>query len=426
MSMRRRDLFGALNSPSLAAEEEYGAHGFGYAGASHEPQGRVLTAEELYGALNSPSLAAEEEYGALGSESLLAEEEYGVDDDDDFGAWYGSDDDDDDDDDDEDEDDDFGAWYGADDDEFGDDDDDALADLEAQVDQDLYGAWYGATGALDLAPEAEGFVPQMANALAPGALLPNQLRGGYIESFIEGADAAMAPEAAEEIARRVMQHPEFVNWSSHDQASKARIVQDALRSSTAGVDMQVDDNIKAQFQQALSDGASFLSEPSLGAAWGLIKQGPYNLVQNLHTWATIDVPNISQAALIQLPIAGNLTAETMKALGAKPDDALINTLAMRYQLASQVFGPQVYDWIANSIDMQADAGSAASAVAASQFSEQPMDMGPALVGPVAPIPSVQAPSQVIAPSTSGLPRPQTILAFGYAAMCGGAALGIFD
>src|SRR5574338_275054 len=92
---------------------------YGYAGASHVSQDRVLTSEEDYGGI----FDEDDDFGALMSTDLASEELYGDDVDDD-------------------------AEFGADDDGDSDDADALLDQLDSDLDSEVYGAWYGVQGAL--------------------------------------------------------------------------------------------------------------------------------------------------------------------------------------------------------------------------------------------------------------------------------------
>jgi hypothetical protein len=350
-------------------------------------------------------------YGALGSASLDAEEEYALDDGDEFGLFDDDDDDDDDD-------------YGFDeDDEYGDVDDDDLEATESAIDQDLYGSWYGSmTGPLETKPTLEPYVSGLGQALNIGALLPNALRDGYVESFFEGVEGILEAEAAEEIARYIMQDPRFIDWGPDmNPAIKHDIVQSAIRSTAMpGIELQIDDDLERQFRKAAGNFPELVQNPSFSQAWTLFRENGWNTLANMKTMATTDLPNVVQGILLELPVAGNVLAEAQKKAGLSPADRLYNPLAVRYWAIAQLFGPKIYDWIAQSIDRQGQD----AIIAVRADAESPIDLG-ILNQQIAPIP-VTHPTQVIAPSPTGLPRPQTILAVGYSLMCGGAALGLFD
>ncbi len=412
---------------------------FGYAGSSHQPQGRVLTAEEAYGALGSESLAAEEEYGydpddeygALGSESLTAEEEYGLDDeDDDFGfddddeygalgsesltaeEEYGLDDEDD-------EDDEMGAWYGEDDEDdeddemgfFGAEEGEAAAmldELDAEMDEEIYGAWYGAAGGTLAVPAG---TEQALNALgaavnAPGVLLPSFLQSagaepGWVEWGLEKMASWIAPGDAEELAAYLMKQPQFHNWNSLGPAQQAELVRNAVwQSAIPGLEQNWDE----PFRQAWNSSPS-----AIGAAWAGLKATPSAV------WAfiTSDAPNGVVAFLTEIPGFGAGLQAAMNAAGVQRPDQLVNGLAMRYYVMGLV-GIPVYSWIADAVTRQGQA--AVQAVQAVSMPVGPQDLG---VLPVMP------PPQALPAPTTGLPAPQTILALGYAAMAGGAVLGVF-
>jgi len=394
---------------------------FGYAGASHEPQGRVLTAEEEYGAhgfgaLDSASLFAEEEYGALTSPSLFAEEEYGDDDfdddDDDFGADYDDDDDDDDD---------FGALdseslfaeeaYGDEDDdfddEFGSDVSEDLDALDQELDSEIFGSWYGDAGGTLAAPAgAEHAVASLADAVNVGAILPGfaQSSGaepGWIEWGMEGLQNFLETDDSEELAAYLMQQPGFANWNSLNQSQQAQLVKQAVISAAIpGLEQNWDE----PFRQA------FASNPSiLGAAWSSLASTPSAI------WGliTTDYPNAMFAVIQEIPGVGAAAQGLAKAAGVQRPDQLINALAIRYYIMGLVY-PSIYTWIAESVTRQGQAAVAAVAAASQPVAQD-----------VAPLPPMMPPPQAVAQPTTGLPSPPTILALGFGLSAAGAVLGIF-
>jgi hypothetical protein len=397
---------------------------FGYAGSSHQPQGRVLTAEEAYGgygALTSPTLTAEEEYGsdwygeddddddfgALDSPSLYAEEEYGEDDDEDdeFGVWYGAEHDDDDDDD-------FGYI-----DEFGAeaeaDAEDMLAELEAELDEDIFGAWYGgAGGTLAIPPGTEGAMDNLGNAVdAPNVLLPEFLNPagaepGWIESGVRAMSEFVAPGDADEIAVYLMNEPGFGNWNNlsnpdgSPSAQQIAMVRNAVkRSAMPGLEQNWDE----PFREAWANNPA-----KLPAAWQGLKATPSAI------WAflTTDTPNALAGWLMEVPGIGTAVRAWV---GENRPDQMINGLAIRYWLLG-LFFPVIYEWIAQRIT--------ADAQPAIQIVQQATAPAPAPAQDLGVLP-IQPPPQVLPTPQTGLPSPQTILAIGYGLMTGGAVLGVF-
>ncbi len=421
----------------------------------------VMAAEFAYGDLDSESLTAEEDYGALGSESLLEEEEYGDDDDDDdddddFGVGYGGDDDDDDDDD-------FGAlgsesllaeeeygaglerqgahqsipsfgeWYGEDDDDddddddFGghdddDDDDDeiGLADLEAEIDEDLYGAWYSGDPLAQRVQES-GISKKGMNALedsvAQGAvLLPQFLQEnpdgrGIIDDVLEFVMSLSSPGDAKEIAAYIAGDPNLGNWNAMNWGHQLQIVRNAVASAALpGIEMTAPGQFLDAFEQHYQ-----------GGIFSAAKSGSIAAVKGAWAVASNDLPRAWAAVLGDIPIGGKMLTELQDAVGKPNWDDMVNPLAVGYVLVGFVH-PGIYGSLVESITQRAqlaiqEAGATRDVRGAAAAAYQTTPLGP--------IPTVTQPPHAVAVTQPMLPRPQTVLAFGYAVMAGGAVLGVF-
>lgn len=424
---------------------------FGYAGASHEPQGRVLTAEEEYGAhgygaLNSSSLFAEEAYGALSSPDLFSEEEYVND----IGlnSSFADDDDDDDDDIDDDEfgfdededEDDFGALNSPSlfaEEEYGDDDDDdddygyasddeygadslegELDALDAELDSEIFGAWYGVAGGVLAAPEgvSNAAVGALAKALDVGAFLPSFLQNtgvdpGYIESGIESLRQLFEPGDTREIATYLMtQHQEaFANWNSLSEGQQAQLIKEAVTASAIpGVEMSWDEPFRRQF--AANPGI-------MGAAWSSLAASPSAVWNLLFT----DLPNAMLYAATEVPVLGAAIEAGQRAAGAATADEFFNMTAIRYYFLGLVY-PKIYTWLAQSVTKQGQA-----AIQAVANVTQPEGPPPrmAIIQDVSPLPEMLPPPQTLSQPTTGLPSSETILAVGFGLTAAGAVLGVF-
>jgi hypothetical protein len=413
--LRRSSLF--ADDPVMDAEFEYGDLG-----------SESLTAEEEYGALGSQSLFAEElygddiddddDFGALGSSSLFAEEEYGDDiddDDDDFGAGleregahrsipsaFGDDDDDDDDDDD------FGAWYG-------DDDDAGLTSLESDIDDDLYGAWYGAD-VLEQRVEASGVTPQglagLTQAVNVGVFLPQFLQertageaSGWVESVVEKVVSAGTPGDAQEIAAYIAGDPEFGVWDSLGPAGQAALVRRAVASGAfPGMEMRAKQAALESFEQHYQGGVMSAVASAARATPSMV-------------WAfwTQDLPAIWVTLFTEVPLTGVIGEEIARGVGQPNYEEIINSYAIALAIIGLAF-PTVYAWMAESINSERGSRLAVDEAAAGY---QTVALSPAEA------PYVTPPPEAIATGRAALPRPQTILAVGYAAMSAGALLGIF-
>jgi hypothetical protein len=326
--------------------------------------------DESFGALNSPSLAAELAYGALSSPSLTAEYEYGLDDDDD----------DDDDDDYDDELDEFGGdyeWFGADD----------FDDLEAEIDAE-FGAWYGFKG--PLAP-VEGVTADelqlIADAFYAGFLFPENLQGGNFEWAIEWAQKAITGNQGLEIAAYLTHEPGFRVGSVTPQ-----MVKEAVKNAAVP-------GMEAAWDEPLKDWWQGTSEQQ--GWWDWITGAPGAALESVMAYVSTDIPTAINAMLTE----ANITDGT---------EQIVNSLAMGiyFHSLNPLIGDKIYAWIADKINKDA-----ASAVAPRE-EVFPMPVGP-MPGPM------PGPIDVAPPAAAtGLPRPSTILAFGYALMSGAAALGL--
>jgi hypothetical protein len=453
MPLTRSDLFGyagASHEPQgrvLTSEEDYGAHGFGALNSAslleEEAYGALnspsLFAEEGYGALNSASLLEEEAYGALNSPSLFAEEEYGEEDDEDEdsygGSWrYGASDDDDDDDDDLDlyEDEDLEEGFGA------DEADSAEAELDAfdaELGEEVFGAWYGFDGgSLAVPPGTEAARDAVASAVTPTAVMMPSMMPSMMqyaaEKFINSTERWFVQGDDEELASYVLLglQDAGVPWNQMSRQQKETLVYNAVVSSAIpGIEYAWDE----PFRQAWASSDGFTS-----TAMNMAKASPSAM------WAFLvtDVPNAMVTAMGEIPGLSTVT----EYLAENPDE-FVNSVAIRYYFLGLV-GVPVYSWLVQSIDANAS-GAMASAwqtMHESHAGPTSMDLGTLLpqmpvpashVGPTSistsmdlgtlPQVPVLAPPQVIPETSTGLPAPQTILAMGYAAMAGGAVLGIF-
>jgi len=381
---------------------------FGYAGSSHQPQGRVLTAEEIYGALGSASLDAEEEYGdwdddeddefgALDSESLFAEEAYGALD---SRSLF--------------EEEEYGY---TDDDEYGEIEDD-LDELDEEIDGDAYGAFYGAAGGVLRVPAGtEPTLRSLADAVAPGGvLLPGFLLSagadpGWIELGLETLQRGLEGGDADELAAYLMNEPGFGNWNDPKTPRAAMVYNAVVASAIPGFEQNWDEPFRQAFEN---------NDTRLGKAWGGVMATPEAI------WAllTTDAPNAMVGWLKEA--APFLSGPLTEWAGASPDQ-MINVMAMRYYMIGLVY-PEGYDWIADAVTRQGQ--DAIHAVAESDAAAAPRssrDLGavPASFPNLDDV-LIAPPPQAIPSTGMGLPAPTTILAAGYGFVIGGSVLGILS
>lgn len=369
---------------------------FGYAGSSHQPQDRVLSAEEAYGALGSATLDDEEEYGsawdddfgALDSDSLFDEEEYGDDDDED----------------------DFGYIDG--DEEFGEIGDD-LDELNEELDEDVYGAFYGAAGGTLMAPAGTDYaIESLGDALSPaGVFLPTSLQSagvdpGWIEWGLEKMLEKVEGGDTNEIAAYLMNEPNFGNWNSLSGEEKQQMVYDAIVSSAIpGLEMAWDEPLRQAWAS---------NDTTLDRALGGVMAVP----SAIWKLVTTDQPNAVAAWIKEIPGFADPMDNLMAGLGVSRPDQIINVAAIRYFLIGLVY-PQVYGWIADAVTRQGQ--EAISAVAQSRAPASApvseLDMG------ILPMPP---PPQAIPSKGMGLPCPTSILAAGYGFVIGGSVLGFLS
>lgn len=322
-------------------------------------------------------LGSEEEYGDWQDPILTAEEEY-VDDADAYGAEH-------------------------------DDEDGDLNALDEEMSEDLYGAHYGVAGVLRAPVGFEQDVQQIAAAIGPGIFLPEFARQasaapGWIEWAMEGMADQIRGSEPEEIATYLVYEPTFSRWASMSIDQKRALLAEAVKKAALpGLEAEWDE----PFRKAWSQGQGFT-----GTAWGVLKASP-SAVWNL---VTKDVPTSFFATIRDMaPLAGPVEA-AMRAAGVNSPDQWMNGYAIRLYMLS-LARLDVYGWMAKSIDRQASA-------AVSRLSASLAPRAPAPVVEETEIIALPEP-EVIAPPTGGLPRPQTILAFGYATLTVGSLLGFF-
>jgi hypothetical protein len=451
--MQRSDLFGL------------------YGTSTHQPQGRVLTAEEMYGALDNPAYDPgeeegygaifaeeeddfeEEEMGALMSDSLLDEEDYvdDIDEDDEpkFGALFSQS---------------LLAEeeYGAHDfDDFGEDDEDdedpeldadldaALAELRSEPElMGYYGYGYagGAPVAGAVALEAgfdqlrevggpsKGQMKELARALNMGVVLPKALQGGYIESAFESMQRLGAGDDDFELAHYIILQPDLDKWDARGPGIVRNAVIEAM---IPGREFQVDDEILNGWKQIANDLR--------------FKEGLKNKIQTAFmSWkdmgkkalkgAGVDLSGIFWDAVeaVKGLHPGNRFVGWLADYTPSADEPL-NQLAISYymmSLAQDVMPPTltggpgaIWQWLAESVEAHAadviDAAIAARQAAdAAVVTEEEVIFEAPRVAPRPEPPVVVEPTTITEP-TYGLPAPPTILAVGYSVMCAGALLGVF-
>lgn len=370
------------------------------------PQDNILDAEEEYGYVSDgPILEAEEDYSSVfggGYTWYGAEDDDILDDEEDYVDDIDLDDeeylDDLDEDDDEDDDEEAMGYYGADSDVQLEGE---LAELEAEIDEDLeFGAWYG-RGPLTVPGPARASVQDLADALNLGAVLPSWLQSqgateGWIEWGVENLNDLVTNNETREIAKYLMNEPGFASWNSLSEEQQAQMVANAVaEASWMGIEMQGDDPLR----QALNAPTLFAK---LSEAMFATPRAFWNFVSG-------DVPRMTAAALSELGIRGPG--------GALVDDQMINGLAIRYRVIGFIY-PNIYRWLADSVTRQGQ-----SAITAVQQTTQ--DLG-SVVQPGAPtVPHVQPPPRVL-PTKTAWPTPAQIIGIGLGITTGGAVLGVFE
>ena len=327
-----------------------------------------LAGPDEFGELGSPSLEAEINYGAISGPSAMTEY------DDDFGF-----DDDDDDDDDE-----YGGdyeWFGAEED---DDIDEGFEDLEAEIDAE-FGAWYG-YDAGSLAP-AEGILSDdrdlIAHSISSGAMLPASFQDGKLEGILTWMRKTLTGNEGREIANYLTHQPGFGEGPVTAEMVEAAVKEAAM----PGMEAAWDEPLKELW---------YSEEPSW-TAW--LSGVPGAAAESVKEYFMTDIPTAIKGFLGEsgIPVS---------------DDQVVNSMAIGIWLMSwnPLVGDEIYKWIANDINSEVP-----HAVQRDVQAEMP----------TRPMPGMSAPIDIAPPLPAGaMPRPQTILAFGYGLMSAAAALGL--